>query len=54
MEISMLTICADGSVGVLTAKYVLSNVCVMQSLGETNCGSTGPPAPIESRNVHVP
>lgn len=26
----------------------------MQSFGETHCGSTGPPAPMESTNRHVP
>jgi len=26
----------------------------MQSCGETNCGSVGPPAPIESRKYHWP
>ena len=46
---SMLTICAVGSGGTKPqGKYVLSNVSVMQSFGETNCGSIGPPAPIES------
>ena len=33
---------------------MLSNASVMQSFGETNCGSVIPPAPIESWNVHCP
>ena len=45
---SIVTICAVGSPGVYVGKYVLSNASVMQSFGETNCGSIGPPAPIES------
>lgn len=53
-EISTLKICAAGSPGVYLAKYVLSNGSVMQSIGETNWGSTGPPTPIESAKVHTP
>jgi len=34
--------------------YVLSKGSVIHSFGETNCGSIGPPAPIESKNCHVP
>ena len=33
---------------------MLSNGSVMQSLGETNCGSIGPPAPRESTKPHCP
>ena len=33
---------------------MLSNGSVMQSFGETNCGSIGPPTPIESTKDHCP
>ncbi len=33
---------------------MLSNGSDMQSFGETHCGSTGPPAPMESTNRQTP
>lgn len=57
LEISTLTISAVGSpICRSDAKYVLSKGSVMQSPGwqQTNCGSIGPPPPIESLKYHWP